>query len=141
MKAIQKYQAFDGVELADADKCLDYEALCLEIHALMTPWADVTIAGAEFVQQDKYVIIPIQRAMVDIFERLHWKDHHTEWARNADIPAGMSLIGRYVDDSGFNPERRVWGRIQRLDQNFREYEQPYYAIQADKRSTSAKEVK
>lgn len=109
-----------------------YEKLCQEIADLTADWPDHIIRGEHFIQRDKDVVLRIQRAMVDIFERIHWRDRHTEWARNATVPAGMSLIGRYVDDSGLSPELRVWGRIARLDSKFREYEQTYYAIQADK---------
>jgi hypothetical protein len=132
MKAITKFVALDGTEFNDKDKCCDYEKLCDEIHQLTLQWPEVDVRGAQFVQQDKNTVLRVQRHMTEIFERLHWRDHHTEWARNATVPAGMSLIGRYVDDSGVLPERRVWGRIARLDMKFREYEQPYYAIQADK---------
>ena len=134
MKAIVKYQALDGVEFDDKDKCCDYENLCQEISDLTASWPETKITGDGFIQQDMGTVLTVQRAMVAIFERIHWKDHHTEWARNAEVPAGMTLIGRYVDDAGLNPERRVWGRIARLDKKFREYEQPYYAIQADKYS-------
>jgi hypothetical protein len=136
VKAITKFQALDGTEFDDKDKCCDYENLCQEISDLTVSWRGETIRGEGFVQQDKAIVLRVQRAMVDIFERFHWKDARTEWAREADIPAGMSLIGRYVDDAGFGPERRVWGRIQRLDNKFREYEQPFYAIRANGKTQS-----
>jgi len=133
VKAVTRFVAIDGTEFFDEYGCREYENVCQEISDLTAPWPEEKIRGEAFVQQDKNVVLRIQRAMVDIFERRHWKDRHTEWARNADVPAGMTLIGRYVDDAGCRPERLVWSRIARLDRLFREYEQPYYAIQADKR--------
>lgn len=132
MKAITKFQALDGTEFSDKDKCCNYELLCEEIAKLMEPWPEVNVKGTGFVQADKATVLRIQRSMVAIFERDHWKDRHTRWAAEADVPAGMTLIGRYVDDAGVGPERRVWGRLALLDKMFRQYEQPYYAIQADK---------
>lgn len=132
MKAITKFVALDGVEFIDKDKCCDYENLCQEIADITADWPDVKVRGEGFIQQDKATVLRIQRSMVAIFERLHWADRHTRWAAEADVPAGMTLIGRYVDDAGVGPERRVWGRLALLDRLFRQYEQPYYAIQADK---------
>jgi hypothetical protein len=135
MKAITKYSADDGTEFDDEGQCRSYEELCREIAGITAPWPPETIRGEVFVQRDKEQILRIQRDMVRIFERSHWSDEHTQWARTADVPAGMSLIGRYVDDCGWKPERIVWSRIARLDRHFREYEQPFYAIQANKRTT------
>jgi|HubBroStandDraft_3_1064219.scaffolds.fasta_scaffold267348_2 hypothetical protein len=132
MKAVTRFEALDGTIFDDKNKCVEYEALCQEIADLIAGWPEQEIRGSGFVQQDKDTVLKIQRGMAIIFERIHWKDHHTEWAREAARPAGLSLIGRYVDDAGLTPERRVWNRLARLDARFREYEQPYYAIQADK---------
>ncbi|SRR6266436_2273587 len=132
MKAIVKYEANDGSEFDDPGKCSEYEGFCQEIINLTAAWPETPINGDGFVQQDKIIVLQVQRAMIDFFERIHWKDHHTEWAKAANVPVGLTLIGRYVDDAGTNPERRIWRRIARLDKKFREYEQPYYAIQADK---------
>jgi hypothetical protein len=131
MKAVTRFVAIDGTEFFDEYGCREYEHVCQEISDLTAAWPEEKITGDGFIQQDKNVVLRVQRGMVDIFERRHWKDRHTEWARNADVPAAMTLIGRYVDDAGCKPERVVWGRIARLDRRFREYEQPYYAIQAD----------
>jgi hypothetical protein len=132
MKQIIKYVSNDGTEFDDAAQCEAYENLCSEIALIMEPWPEVLITGEGYLQQDKETVLTIQRAMVEIFEREHFSDAHTAWAHDAVFPAGMTLIGRYVDDSGSRPERMVWGRIQKLDKKFRQYEQPFYAIQADK---------
>jgi hypothetical protein len=132
MKTITKWVATDGSEFADSAACLAYEKLCAEIDALMKDWPPVEVTGSAFVQQDRETVLRIQRAMVEIFERDHWSDGHTAWAKEAQIPAGLSLIGRYVDDAGHGPELSVWRRIARIDNLFREYEQPFYAVQANK---------
>ena len=81
MKAIVKFQAIDGTEFDDKDKCCDYENLCQEISDLTACWPGETIRGDGFIQQDKATVLRVQRGMVEIFERIHWRDVHTEWAR------------------------------------------------------------
>lgn len=132
MKVITKFCADDGREFATEIECLDYESLCDEIAVLMKPLPPSNIEGDGFIQQDGALVLTIQRRLVMIYERLHSKDKHTEWARNAIVPAGMTLIGRYIDDSDCRPLHKAWYRLQCMDQKFREYSQPYYAILADK---------
>lgn len=134
MKAITKFVALDGAEFIDKDECCDYENLCEEIAGIMARLAPCDVRSTDFVQQVGPVFIGVQHDLVCIYERLNpsMKDHHTEWARNATRNAGMTLIGRYIDDGSCRPLQRAWARIMRTDHNFREYEQPYYAIQADK---------
>lgn len=134
MKAITKYVAFDGTEFIDHTKCCDYELLCEEVAAIMARLEPCNVRGSDYVQQSGPVFLGVQHDLVVIFERERpdLKDHHTEWARNATRNAGMTLIGRYIDDAGSNPIRQAWGRIMHTDHKFREYEQAYYAIQADK---------
>ena len=93
------------------------------------------MSGSDFVQQSGPVVLGVQHDLVLIFERENPNlvDHHTEWARNATVPAGMTLIGRYIDDCGPHPLNHAWNRICKMDKQFREYEQAYYAIQADKK--------
>ena len=126
-----KYVADDGTEFYERADCLAYEDTCREIAKIMSRLKPCDIRGTGFVQQEGPTFLSVQHDLVVIFERKH-KDHHTEWARNATRNAGMSLIGRYIDDSGSKPMRHAWHRIMCTDHQFREYEQPYYAIQADK---------
>jgi hypothetical protein len=83
-----------------------------------------------FAQQSAPVFLAVQRDLVLLFEELHprLRDHHTEWARDATEPAGLSLIGRYIDDCGPTPLRGAWYRICCTSKSFREYEQPYFAV-------------
>lgn len=138
MKAITKFQALDGSEFDSEDACRSYESLCAEISDIMVSLPEVKICGAGHFQHEASTVLRIQRALVEIFARLHpsLNDHHVEWARRAVVPAGMTLIGRDIDDCGEAPLRAAWHRLMRMDRQFREYEQPYYAIQADRASSS-----
>jgi len=135
MKQITKFEAADGAEFDDEQKCLAYEQLCVRVERIMARLPKVTISGEDFVQLDGPTVLGVQCDLVLLYEGAHpgMVDRHTEYARNADRPVGMSLIGRYIDDSAERPIRAAWGRIQCIDNQFRQYEQPYYAIQANKR--------
>lgn len=137
MKQISKFQAADGAEFDDEAKCIAYEQLCVRVERIMARLPKVDIHGEDFVQHDGPTVLGVQRDLVLLYEGAHpgMVDRHTERARNADRPLGMSMIGRYIDDSAERPIRAAWWRIQRMDANFREYEQPYFAIQANRRAS------
>jgi len=134
MKQIAAWIANDGTEFHSQQQCIDYEHLCVEVESIMDALPKVEIRGEGYFQHNPGVVLNAQRQIVEIFERVRpgLKDYHTEWARNATVPAGMTLIGRYIDDAGPGPIRKAWWRFQKMDRKFREYEQPYYAIMADK---------
>lgn len=137
MKSVVRFQAADGTEFGDESACAAYETLCTRVERIMARLPKVEVSGEDFVQLDGPTVIGVQHDLVLLYEglRTDMADEHTEFARNAAVPVGMSLIGRYIDDGGPTPLRRAWGRIQRIDNQFREYEQPYYAIQANRMLT------
>jgi hypothetical protein len=136
VKSIIKYVACDGAEFTDARACQEHERLLREIALITDRLVPSPPSGAnEFAQQHKATFLSVQRDLVLIFERLHpaMIDQHTEWARYATIPAGMTLIGRYMDDAGPTALYAAWNRIMCTDKHFREWGQPYYALEANKR--------
>lgn len=137
MKQITKFKADDGTEFDDRDACAEYEQNAMRIQRIMARLPVTDIRGEGFVQLDRDAVLGVQRDLVLMFEGMYpgMKDQHTEYARNATVPAGMTLIGRYIDDCSIGPLRQAWGRLMRIDKQFREYEQPYFAIQADKRGS------
>jgi hypothetical protein len=140
MKAVTRFQALDGTEFDTEEKCRHYEDICREVSDIMSELPHTEIHGEGFVKLSGPVVLSVQRKLVMLWERLHpsMVNQHTEWARNATVPAGMTLIGRYIDDCGPRPIASAWRRLMRIDSQFREYEQPYYAIRADKALDEAK---
>jgi hypothetical protein len=139
MRQVSRWIADDGTEFITPDQAIAHDKLCVEIAAIMSRLVSAEISGPGFIQQDPVAVLNVQHSLVMIFERLFPRmvDAHTEFARNATRPAGMTLIGRYMDDCAPGPLNTAWRRIMRMDSKFREYEQPYYAIQADKRIGNA----
>lgn len=134
MKRVVRFEAKDGTEFLEEAACSEYERLCAQcatIEARLRPYGG---RGEEWVQQDPETVLDVQRELAEIYETLRPgnADAHTIFAKEAKEPVGMSLIGRYIDDGGPRPLRRAWHRLCKMDRNFREYEQPYYAIQANR---------
>jgi hypothetical protein len=135
MRVVTRYQANDGTDFASQQACEEYDRLCteiLQISDLVPPVGE--IHDGEWVQLNPSNVLAMQRGLVEVFERLkpNLKGPHTEWARNAAVPAGNTLVGRYIDDCGPAPLRHAWGRLCCIDRRFRQWSQPYYAIQASK---------
>lgn len=136
MITVTMYQVKDGSLFASYPEATAYEMLCERVEEALAMLAPRTEVEGAFVQQAPSTFIAVQRRLVDLYAP-NGGDVHTEWARKANTPAGQTLIGRYIDDSGNRPIRAAWSRILCTDQHFREWSQPYYAIQADKRADSA----
>lgn len=135
MKHVVRFIATDGSEFDTETACIDYENLFYEIQAITNRLPKTEIHGADYVQLDPETVLSVQHDLVAMFERLYpsMADQHTRYARTATYPVGMSMIGRYIDDCQCTALRGAWRRIQRIDTLFREYEQPYYAIQSNRR--------
>jgi hypothetical protein len=132
MRPITQYEALDGTIWSSQANCQRYENMCERISAIMSRLPDVNVEGENSVPLDKDIFISVQRDLVMLFEEYGYTDRHTEWARNATVPAGHTLIGRYIDDAtdaALRPIARAWRRVMCVGQDFRQYSQPYYALQ------------
>ena len=137
MQRIQKWAADDGTEFDEADKALLHDVLCLEVASALAllPPPPSTSGEEVWIQHDAPTFLTFQRCIVELFRKAVpylANDKHTMWALRANVPAGMTLIGRYIDDAAPRPINRAWHRVCCTDQKFREWGQPYYAIKADK---------
>lgn len=134
MRTITKYVADDGSEFGTVVECVAYDGLCSEISEIKSHLPPVKIRGEGFVQLCPADVLTVQKRLVEIYERLYpsMADRHTEWVKNTVEPAGLSIVCRYISDCSCQPLQRAWDRLTRIDSKFREYEQPFYAIRADR---------
>lgn len=133
MKTKEMYEAADGTVFAVAAECERHERLLAEVTEIRDRLPRVELIGAECFQHDPSMVLSVQRDLARLYEREHsgMRDHHTEWARTTEQAAGNSLIGRYMSDDG-GPVGRAWARLTCIDQRFREWSQPYWALKADR---------
>lgn len=124
---IIKYRADDGSEWKTIAEAVTRDVLCGEIGAVMEPLGDrVRIDSNQYVQHDPATVIKCRVGILalaarefpsfDIFSHKPPEEVHPR-----------SIASRILDDLG-GPLCRAWNRFSCIDEQGREYEQPYYAI-------------
>lgn len=134
MKIIQKYVADDGTEFAEQSQCITYEKQCAMIDVAMSSIPEPPEHSEQFIQLDRRTVRDAMKSMLMIALDI-WQE--ADWVKRAlhagdELPM-LSGIGRWIDDSGHGAFRRAWYRFNCIDNlNYRMWQQPYFAIQADK---------
>lgn len=141
MKQIAKWKADDGAEFNDEAACAAYESLCAEVAGVMArlpPRPDD--AGCRFsnghgyLKHDPVVWLGVQRDIARIGRRSFTDEcatRHFNFVIDGDKPLGHTMIGRFIDDGCPRPVYRAWSRLMCVDQEYREWGQPYYALHPD----------
>lgn len=140
MKSIIKFVTDDGVEHVEEEAALEHERLCddvhrAESHLLPRPTSSEFSNGVGFVQQTGSVVIVFQRHLIRTLQKTCPTDEDWSVYLEAEFPVGNSYMGRLMDDAAPRVVRSAWWRVMCIDEQFREYGQPYFAIQADKRNS------
>jgi hypothetical protein len=133
MRKITKYLSNDGLEFDSESLCLAHERLAYEVAERLKTLLPPVKDGAEaYTQQSGEVVLALQLWLVEQVEKASgqfWPE-----VREAREPLGMSIIGRFQCDCGPAAIRGAWFRLQCMDRKFREWGQPFYAIEANKRA-------
>lgn len=141
VKEVTKYEAIDGTQWATEQQAVRHENLVLTVKGIMVKLPELDISGHNFYQHIPADVLSVQVTLAKLAFIAIGNDqdrHHYDAVINADKPMGLySLIGRFLDDCG-GPISRAWTRLMRIDSKFREWEQPYYAINTP---TDAVEIK
>jgi hypothetical protein len=89
-----------------------------------------TLGHGSFKQQDPSLHLSFWSGLVEITKKnIKWED---KWGDDFRKIHPMGLIPRIISDSDLVPLDRLWNRLACFDKNSREWDQPYFAIQADK---------
>ncbi|MFW9872179.1 MAG: hypothetical protein ACFFG0_03680 [Candidatus Thorarchaeota archaeon] len=134
------YQAKDDREFDNKKDCIDHENLIDEIDELLKTLPELPkdsgcsfSNGGGYIQHDKEIFLSFQAEMIKIVCRF------TKISKEAidnllkhQLPLGNSIIGRYVCDCCDSIIKRAWFRISCTSDEFREYGQPYYALNPEK---------
>lgn len=131
-KKITMYEANDGTRFDCLDRAREHDALCSEVAKVLerlqpVPADDFGNSQRGYVQQDPVLVLDVKVRLVEIAAGIgmRWFKEHLDEA--ADIHP-MSAAGRFMDDGAPEPLARAWGRLQRIDDKGREWEQPYFAL-------------
>lgn len=126
MKVLTRYQATDGSEWDDIEKCQQRDALDAEIRALEERLGPRVLDGRQAVNTK--TVAEVKAAVVAIAHRLWPKE--AVFQKDAASIHPMSFAVRFLDDNG-GPVRRIWNRFMCTNGDW-EYDQPYFALNPDK---------
>jgi hypothetical protein len=132
METITIFKAIDGTEFTSKTECLKYEILIKRVDEIMallppTPKDD----GCSFENGDGYIKhekTELRNTQVKLLEICkEYIDH--KWIQQSidDETVYSFLVGRLLDNYGIKPLKNAWYRFLCVDNQSREWGQPYYA--------------
>lgn len=125
MKQITKYVSDDGVEFASQKNAKAYDLILKKVKLIMVNLVpipdDINFQnGHGFVKQDASKVKASRSKLLKLGYEVF------PGTEKDKVP--FSFIGRYFDDSGYNCLYSAWTRLSSIDDQSREWGQPYYAI-------------
>ncbi len=139
MKEIIEYQADDGTIWSTKARCLGYEALQREVDKIMSIWPEHSkddgcnfSNGGGYYQLEREKVMNTRRALLTLVKDIATT---TSWVANAiaDETVHLSWPQRIIGDyDELRPVSRALNRVACVDDQFREWGQPYYANNPDK---------
>ena len=135
MNTITKYQAYDGTEFREPDACLAYETNCRAADDIVSRLPerpeDLDFSnGGGYIQHDPAVWHSVRRDLLIQANKecpLAW---FTQSLENTDADPGGAARG--IDECCTKRLRDAWHRIWCTDKTYREWGQPYYALNPGK---------
>lgn len=128
MKVITLYQAVDGSNWPTEADALRRDQLCAEVSeamAILGPTTDRRHSnGQAFIQHRAEDVLAAKRRIVELCA-LHVD--HKVFSHPAERIHVRGLAGRILDHAG-GPLSVAWGRLARIDDFAREWEQQYFAM-------------
>ena len=136
MEVINKYKAFDGREFEDAEKCIEYEGQMSELINIMSVMPIIPedcgfTNGHGFILHDKSEAEDVFIKLL-VFAKYYIPDNVIEEAIDYGWDCRQRIIGRYFDDCTPNKVYKAWHRFMCIDDQMREWGQPYFAHNPDK---------
>lgn len=137
MKEVKQYQSEDGELFNSELDCINYENLISAIEGIDSrlpklPKKDNSnfSNGEDYLQHDSEII---KKAMIDLLKisdisKEYWNEPEF---LNSPFDCRFGIIGRIIGDSD-SPIHSLWFRFMCMDDNYREYGQPYYALHPEK---------
>lgn len=129
MKKITVYEANDGTRFDSEAKAEIHEQIIAEIEEAMMPLGDrIEITGGQFVRHGRVRFMEAKANMIRIIRKATGDQFGIFKNYQPDDIHPMSLAGRIVDDLGSKAIRKAWNRLQCINENGDEWEQPYFAL-------------
>lgn len=128
MQPVTMYASNDGRLFKTEQQCRDHEALgerCQD--ALLATLGDrPELKHGRWKQHTQQAVMRARYALVQIAKEV-WPNEEV-WKRDITNLHPWGIAGRIATDSN-SPFARAWGRLMCINfDNFREYDQPYFAL-------------
>ncbi len=125
MTPITKYQANDGSVWSTELDAVRRDSDILLVAAIIKPLKPQPSSSFDgYIQQDRETVLKVKGELMKIAsQRCTWNG----WSKDPSEVHPMSYAGRAIDDIG-GPLSLAWYRIMCTDEKYREWEQPYYAM-------------
>jgi hypothetical protein len=142
MKTITKYIADDGMEFINATDCAEHEhnlGLALGIMSLLPkrPESCDFSNGNGYIQHDKDRLLSVRNDFLEFCKR--YSDH--KWIQETidkGFDAHPSWAGRILSECLPRSIYKHWHRLSCIDNQFREWGQPYYADHPEQAKNQSK---
>lgn len=138
MRTITKFVAEDGSEFSDVNRCEDYDKLCLRVDAVMAAWPEhpkddsCSFAnGGGFFPIDPELYASTRNQLLGLAA----ENCSNKWIAQARESQWVDLSWpmRILDEDSFQlPVSKALRRLYCVDKSFREWGQPFYAMNPDK---------
>jgi hypothetical protein len=134
VKVVTKYESNDGKLFdseADAVGHEEYLKQAKTVAGILPPRPDDGCKfdnGAGYIQHTPELVREYKRAVLLLAASKRPDVKFAEWAEKPDQVHGMSVVGRYIDDGCDKYIGRLWYRVCCLDDQCREWGQPYFAL-------------
>ena len=126
MKTI--FQANNGKVFDNPEDAYHEDKFLEEVNILLEPFRDVSISSGQFVQRNSEQV----QFLIDKTYCLLLR----YYGANSEIPKlwkkePRGFVGRYLDD-GNSPAYSIYGVLLSIDNKNRQWQQPYYALAANR---------
>lgn len=135
MEQITKWKADDGTEFTEESECAAYEKMCADVTLVMSAFPaqpendSCSFAnGGGYLQLSEEVVADVRGKLLDIIAT---KIDHKWVEESRDTKIHPSYVDRLLGDYDIRPLCSAWGRLSKIDKQWREWGQPYYATHPD----------
>jgi hypothetical protein len=133
MKSVTVYESADGSRWNTPEACKKREWDIVLVAEAMLPLGEQrSLESHEYIQHRGEVCLRVKRTLIEIAKNSYPPKDYPIFQNDADAIHPCSGAGRIITDSD-GPLARAWCRLMTINwENFREYQQCYFAMNPDK---------
>lgn len=131
MKIVNKYESTDGLTFESAESCMKHEEGLFACAKIMIDLPerpdDINFSNGEgYVQHDIELALTVRNELLSL-AKTHYDHRAFDEVKEYGLEARGSIVGRLIDDACPSCIKDAWYRFMCIDNNGREWGQPYYA--------------